>query len=224
MTLTPIVVMASGRGSNFDAILRAIQAGTLAAEIRAVISDKADAPVLAKAKAAGLRAVTIAPESDANVSAQARRKNHEEALLNELRSLTPKFLVMAGYMRILSPHLIAHFHSEKGYSRIVNIHPSLLPSFPGVNGYAQAFQYGSKATGVSVHLVNEEMDNGPILAQESFSIADCESVEEVEARGLAIEHRLFPETLAWVLPEHFRVEERLQMAGSVKRRLCVRQD
>ena len=99
--------------------------------------------------------------------------------------------------------LIEAFRDPRGYVRIVNVHPSLLPSFPGVDAYRQAFEFGAKSTGVTVHLVELAVDSGPICAQESFSIADCRSVDEVEKRGLAIEHRLFPQTLSWVLAEKF---------------------
>jgi phosphoribosylglycinamide formyltransferase-1 len=108
----------------------------------------------------------------------------------------------------MTPHLIEAFRSERGYSRIINIHPSLLPAFTGVSSYRQAFEFGVKTTGVTVHLVEAAVDSGPICAQEVFDIGDCKSVDEVERRGLAIEHRLFPETLKWVLPEAFSVEKR----------------
>jgi phosphoribosylglycinamide formyltransferase-1 len=214
MTPIPIAVFASGRGSNFDAILSAIRERRLMAEIVALVSDQVDAPVLAKAHAAGIRAIAV-PVPLAGGVAEARRVAHEEQILRELAPLGARFLVMAGYMRILTPKLIEAYRSERGYSRIVNVHPSLLPAFPGVSAYEQAFHHGTQLCGVTVHLVETEVDSGPICAQQSFSIQDCRTVEEVEKRGLALEHRLFPETLSWVLPEKFVVE-------ATPRRLRVR--
>jgi phosphoribosylglycinamide formyltransferase-1 len=204
-----IAVLASGRGSNFDSILASILEGRLDAEIVAVISDRAKAPVLAKAEAAGIPAIFIPPvKASAGAGEIERRQLHEKSILEALLPYRPRFLVLGGYMRILTPYLIEAFRCERGYSRMVNIHPSLLPAFPGVRSYAQAFEYGVKWTGVTVHLVEATVDGGPICAQEAFSIAHCRSVEEVEKLGLAIEHRLYPETLNWVLSERFTLESR----------------
>jgi phosphoribosylglycinamide formyltransferase 1 len=214
--MIPIVVLASGRGSNYSALQKARLAGKLKADIRAVITDNPDAGVISKAKADGVQTILLPfPEVREGVSIQARRQEHEALLLKELRSIQPRFLVFAGYMRIITSQLIEAFRSERGYSRLVNIHPSLLPAFPGVHSYAQAFHYGVKVTGITVHLVEAEVDQGPICAQEAFTIEDCKSEDEVEKRGLAVEHRLYPETLDWVLREDFKLEYRS------KRRLCV---
>jgi phosphoribosylglycinamide formyltransferase 1 len=215
--MIPIVVLASGRGSNFEAIHHAIQKKILDAKILAVISDKPNAIVLEKAKEYGIEALSIPFPSaqKGGHSLEIRRKEHEFQVLEKLEKIKPHFLVMAGYMRIVTSQLIEAFRSERGYSRMVNIHPSLLPAFPGVNAYAQAYQYGTQCAGVTVHLVEATVDSGPICAQESFSIAGCKSVSEVEQRGLMVEHRLFPQTLSWVLPENFRVEKRAEG------RICV---
>jgi phosphoribosylglycinamide formyltransferase-1 len=214
---TPIAIFASGRGSNFDAIQAAVARGELNAEIRLVLSDRADAPVLEKARQKSIPTVCIAPNV-AQKSPEARRAEHEKRILEALREQSPRFLVLAGYMRIMTPLLIEAFRSERGYSRIVNIHPSLLPAFPGVDAYRQAFEFGTKLTGATVHLVETEVDSGPVCAQESFSIAGCKSVSEVESLGLELEHRLFPGTLRWVLGEAFSVEKR--QGG----RFCVREN
>jgi phosphoribosylglycinamide formyltransferase-1 len=206
----PIAVLASGRGSNLEAIHAASVAGWLQAEIVAVISDRKDALVLEKARALGLNALYVEPGKEQRIS-------HEKKILAALSSGTrPHFLVLAGYMRILSPLLIEAYRSEQGYSRIVNVHPSLLPAFPGVGSYAQAFQYGAKLSGVTVHLVESEVDNGPICAQESFSLNDCTTEAEVEQKGLAVEHRLYPETLGWVLPEKFKVDMNQGSSGRLR--------
>jgi phosphoribosylglycinamide formyltransferase-1 len=203
---TPIAILASGRGSNFDAIYAAVKSGALDADIVAVVSDKADAGVLEKAKKAGLKAIAVPFVKGTS------RQDHETKILAELDQTRPKFLVLAGYMRIMTPHLIERFRSERGYSRIVNIHPSLLPAFPGVESYEQAFHAGVKVSGVTVHFVETEVDSGPICAQEAFRIDDCRSVSEVEQRGLAVEHRLYSETLKWVLPEKFDLAK-FEMSG-----------
>jgi phosphoribosylglycinamide formyltransferase-1 len=204
--MTPIALFASGRGSNFTAVYDAIKNGTLKAEIVAVVSDCEDAPVLEKARSFGLKTVFVPVERDRPVIE--RRRMHEEKILTSLQLLRPHFIVLAGYMRVLSSFFIDAYASGKGYSRIVNIHPSLLPSFPGVKSYAQAHRYGVKWTGVTVHFVENAIDSGPICAQEGFSIADCKTVAEVESRGLAVEHRLYPETLKWILPENFKLVDR----------------
>lgn len=217
---TPIVVLASGRGSNFDAIVAAIRADKLNAEICAVISDKADAAVLAKAKAVGIPAIALpVSEKQKSLGLADRRKSYDETLIKAIKVFSPRFLVMAGYMRVASSVLIESFRSVRGYTRIINIHPSLLPSFPGTNSYAQAYAHGAKITGVTVHLVEVDVDSGPICAQEAFSIADCKSAAEVEMRGLEVEHRLYPATLSWLLAERFELETRVQ---DKIRRLSVR--
>lgn len=218
-----IAVLASGRGSNFEAILHAVEAGKLDVQIVALISDAPNAPVLEKAQRHGIPAFYIPFES---------RNQHESRILAQLselgESLRPQFLVLAGYKRIIGSTLLEAFRSIRGYSRIVNVHPSLLPAFPGLSSYAQAFRYGVKVTGVTVHLVEEGVDTGPICAQEAFLIADCSSEEEVELRGLQVEHRLFPQTLEWILKENFEITSREQkrkfgqnLTDLTERRLCV---
>lgn len=195
--------MASGRGSNFDAIDQAIQQKDLSAEILSVICDRPAAPVLEKARLRGVPAHLL-PFPEGYRSRHEARLAHEEKVLEVLENLQPRFLVLAGYMRILTSNLIERFRSElRDYSRIVNIHPSILPAFPGVGGYAQAFRYGAKVAGVTVHLVEKEVDAGPICAQEVFSIVECETEQEVERKGLEVERRIYPQTLKWVLSEQF---------------------
>jgi phosphoribosylglycinamide formyltransferase-1 len=222
----PIAVLASGRGSNFDAIARAIGRGELAAEVRLVLSDRADAPVLEKARALGLRAEVEACEAGPKETRLLRRAAHETRMNERIQASGARFLVLAGYMRVLSEEMIRAWDSGRGYSRIVNVHPSLLPAFPGVGSYAQAYQYGARLAGVTVHLVDSGVDQGPICAQESFDISGCRSEGEVEALGLAVEHRLYPAALAWILPEKFELENRPvasgQSAVSAVRRPCVR--
>lgn len=188
-----IAILASGRGSNFEALARAIQNKTLHAEIVLVASDRKGAVVLEKAQALGLRTL---------------QEKDQQKLKVALQELQVNFVVLAGFMRILSEDFIQAFSDPRGFSRIINIHPSLLPQFPGLRSYERAFEARVPETGVTVHLVDVGVDTGPICAQQAFSIADCESVEEVERRGLALEHQLYPETLNWILNNEFELIER----------------
>lgn len=209
----PIVVMASGRGSNFTAIYQAIEAGELSADIRALVCDQPEAPVLDLATEAQIPTIMVPVQSEIKDKEQ-RRIDHDERILHAISGLDARFMVLAGYMRVFSPLMIRAFDSGKGYSRIVNVHPSLLPAFKGLDGYRQAFQYGCQLAGVSIHLVDEKLDHGPICAQEAFSISSMKMVDEVEKRGLQIEHSLYPQTLQWVLAEEFDLDN--------GRRVCVR--
>ena len=209
MLPVPLVIMASGRGSGFEAIHAAIEKGELPAKIIAVLSDQPEARVLSRAQSLGIPHRCLPFPRPDQGSLLERRLRHEEACLKVLTELQPRFLVLAGYMRILTQRFIEAFRSEQGYTRIVNIHPSLLPAFPGIHSYAQAYRYGVQVTGVTVHLVEDGVDTGPICAQEAFSVDECRSESEVEQKGLAIEHRLYPQTLKWLIQEKFEVECRL---------------
>lgn len=216
--LPKIAILASGRGSNFDAIADAVAQGKLAAEIVCVLSDRADAPVLTKASARGLRAIHVAPPATSAGDLDSRRRVHDQEVVTALRAVQAEWIVMAGYMRVVTPVLLDAFKVQSGdYSRVVNIHPSLLPAFPGVESYQRAFEHGCALAGVTVHLVSEGVDAGPICAQESFAIGECRDVAEIERLGLAIEHRLYPQTLQWLLHQNFKLvqhKERLSVRKS----------
>lgn len=202
-----IAVFASGRGTGFSAIHAAIETGNLNAQIVALVTDQPKAPVVDKAQKAGIPTIVVPWDGlSKEKSVTERRAMHEERVLEELRALSPRFLVLAGYLRILTPKLIEAYRDPKGYVRIVNIHPSLLPAFPGLDAYRQAFEYGCRWSGVTVHLVEPDVDSGPICAQEAFDISDCADAEAVEKLGLTIEHRLYPATLDWVLAEKFEMK------------------
>lgn len=185
-----IAILASGRGSNFSAIAKAVSEKRLHAEIALVASDRAEALVLEKAQSLSLKTLV---------------EKNQMRLAMALRELQVDYVVLAGYMRILKQEFISQFQDERGFSRIVNIHPSLLPELPGLESYRRAFEQKFAQTGVTVHFVDAGVDTGPICAQKSFSIADCLSVEEVEKRGLMIEHELYPATLSWVLSNRFEI-------------------
>ena len=178
-----IAVFASGSGSNFSAIQEACQNGELNAEIVLMVTNKPEAYVVKRAEQAGIKVATF-PAKDYST-----RVAYEEAILDKLQAVDAKWLVLAGYMRLVGKTLLSAYSS-----RIVNIHPSLLPSFPGKDAIEQAIEHGVKITGVTVHLVDEGMDTGPILAQHAVDVI----AGDVEATAEAIhkvEHNLYRDTL-----------------------------
>jgi len=216
---TRIAVFASGRGTNFDAVRGSIASGKLDAEIVALVSDSPEAPAIGKARAAGIRTIVREPGPRVSVGrsgeAQERRRRHEQAILAELRPLKPEFLVLAGYMRLLTPELISEFRSPGGYSRIVNIHPSLLPSFPGLDPHGQALRAGVKISGATVHFVIPETDAGPVVAQAAVPVRDDDTAESLSRRVLAAEHRIYPLALKLLAEERVRiVDGRCVIAGA----------
>lgn len=217
----PVILFASGRGSNFEAIVEAVDRGDLACQILGLVCDRPQALVLEKAKRRGIRCLVIPPPPRQDFATpEDQRRTHEEEILRQILPLNPAFIVLAGYQRILTSSFIDRFRSPRGYSRIVNIHPSLLPDFPGLDAYRRAFEEGAKQTGVSIHLVETGVDQGPLCAQKSFSIEKCQTAEEVEALGLSLEHRLYPETLSWLLQEHFEVRLSEDPRG-LKEKVCL---
>lgn len=188
-----IAVLASGRGSNFEAIANAIDTGLLQAQICLVASDRPEALVLEKAQARGFETLW---------------QKDQAQLVEALLAKAVDYVVLAGYMRILNRKFIESFRDPRGFAKIVNVHPSLLPAFPGLESYRQAFEHGVQLTGVTVHFVDAGVDTGPICAQQSFSIVDCQSFADVESRGLEVEHALYPQTLNWILKNNFDIQER----------------
>lgn len=180
---TKIAVFASGSGSNFAALEQACREGELHAEIVLVVVDQPTAYVIERAKQANIRTAVFQPKAFSSKAA------YEEAVLEALTEMEVKWLVLAGYMRLIGPTLLNAYPS-----RIVNIHPSLLPSFPGKDAIGQAIAHGVKVTGVTVHLVDEGMDTGPILAQRAVPVVDGD-VNQTATAIHAAEHELYKETL-----------------------------
>lgn len=180
-----LAVLLSGRGSNFASIHEAIAAGKLQAEIVCVISNRPEAPGLERARTLGYPAHAIDHTSYPN------RAAHEEQVARILEEARPDFIVLAGYMRLLSARFVERFRH-----RILNIHPSLLPSFPGVDAQAQAFAYGVKISGCTVHFVDEHLDAGPIIVQRAVDVRDDDSAEKLAARILEQEHLAYVEALS----------------------------
>lgn len=183
-----IAVFISGRGSNLNAIIQAIADKRLDAKIETVISNDKDAAGLLIAEQHGLNTYALSQKG-------MTRAQHEEKILEHLNQFKLDYLVLAGYMRLLSPDFLRHFKSEHGHYNVINIHPSLLPAFPGTDSYKQAFDYGVKVGGVTVHLIDESMDKGIIIAQEPFPRFPDDTLETFTQRGLSVEHSLYPAVL-----------------------------
>lgn len=202
--MTPLAVLLSGRGSNFLAIYEAIERRELPARIALVVANEPGAAGLEKARALRLPAVAI-PHRD-----EPSRAAHEAKVLEALRRAEVEWICLAGYMRLLSESFVAEYPR-----RILNIHPSLLPAFPGLEAQRQAFDYGVRVSGCTVHLVDEELDHGPIVAQRAVAVHDDDTAESLAARILAEEHKLYPEALKRLLAESWEVEgRRVRFAGS----------
>ena len=195
--VTRLAILLSGRGSNFQAIHEAIRANELEAEIVAVISNRPDAGGIERAKSFGYATHVIDHKTFAN------RAAHEAEVLRVLREAAPDFVVLAGYMRLLSASFIDAFRN-----RIVNIHPSLLPAFPGVDAQAQAIAHGVKVSGCTVHLVDEGLDAGPILVQRAVPVLDDDSAETLGARILHEEHAAYVEALQKLSGRRYRIDGR----------------
>jgi len=196
-----IGVLLSGRGSNFEALADSIAAGRIpGAEIVLVVSNREDAPGLARAAARGIAARAIPSKG-------LPREAYDTLVVAELQRAGVELVCLAGFMRLLSPKFIAAFPQ-----RILNIHPSLLPSFPGLEAQRQALEYGVKFSGCTVHLVDENLDAGPILAQAVVPILDGDTDETLSARILAEEHRIYTEGVRLILSGRYRIEGRRVIA------------
>lgn len=183
-----VAILASGNGSNFEALAHQFQAGLLPGELIFVFSDHHNAYVLERARRLNIKAYSFEVKEFANKAA------YEKALLQLLQEQEIDLIVLAGYMRIIGKTLLSHYSN-----RILNIHPSLLPSFPGLHGIKDAYEYGVKVTGVTVHLVDDGVDTGPIIAQEPVMILPEDSLESLEEKIHQTEHRLYPKVLRDVL-------------------------
>ena len=194
-------VLASGRGSNLQAIIDAIEAGTLTARIAVVVSNKQDAHALERARRHGMPGVFLDP---APYKARADgREAYDRAVLEVLQKHDVELVALAGYMKIVTRVLIAAYPN-----RIMNIHPSLLPSFPGLKAQQQALDWGMKVSGCTVHFVTEVVDTGPIIRQAAVPVKENDTAETLEARILAEEHRIYPEAIQLFADGRLSVEGR----------------
>ena len=186
MRSEPLVlgILASGRGSNLQAILDAIAAGRCPARVAVVVSDRKDAPALDRARRAGIRAVHLDPHAFPD------RVTFDEAVAAVLDEHGVALVCLAGYMRVLSPEFVRRYRA-----RILNVHPALLPAFPGLHAQRQALEHGVRVAGATVHFVDEGVDTGPIVLQGAVPVLDGDTEETLSARILVEEHRLYPEAI-----------------------------
>ncbi len=196
-----LAVLLSGRGSNFAAIHQAIADGRLDATIVAVISNRADAPGIGRARE-WCHAAHVIDNREFPT-----RTAHENEVLRVLAAAKPDFIALAGYMRLLGPEFVSAYRN-----RILNIHPSLLPSFPGVDAQAQALTYGVKVSGCTVHFVDENLDAGPIIVQRAVAVRDDDTPETLSARILDEEHQAYVEALQILASGKCRIDGRRVLA------------
>ncbi len=195
-----IGVLASGRGSNLQAVIDAIEAGTLQATIAVVLSNKKDAQALERARRHGLTDVFLDPKP--YTGQPDGREAYDRAILDVLKKHEVELIILAGYMKIVTPVLIQAY-----VNRIMNIHPSLLPSFPGLDVQRKALEWGVKISGCTVHFVTEGVDEGPIIIQAAVPILEGDTTETLSARILVQEHRIYPRAI------QLYAEGRLQVEG-----------
>lgn len=184
-----IVILISGRGTNMEALVKACQSGELEADVVFVGSDRPDARGLETAKGFGLDTQVFYYKRDG-------RKAAEDAMADALEASKCDWIVLAGFMRILSPEFVHRFAG-----RIINIHPAILPSFPGAHGIRDAWDYGVKLTGVTVHIVDDQVDHGPILAQECVRRMPDDTIETLEAKIHEVEHKIYKAALKELFSE-----------------------
>ncbi len=177
-------ILCSGRGSNMQSIMAAIESGQIKAEIGIVLTDKPEARALQVASEAGIKSVCV------NRKACSTQQEFEEKLLAELKSANVTLVVLAGFMRILSPYFVEAYRH-----RILNIHPSLLPSFGGAHAHRDVLAYGTKVSGCTIHFVDEGMDHGPIILQDTVPVLDDDTEDTLAARVLTKEHILYPKAI-----------------------------
>ena len=177
-------ILCSGRGSNMQSIMAAIESGQIKAEIGIVLTDKPEARALQVAREAGIKSVCV------NRKACASQQEFEEKLVAELRAANVTLVVLAGFMRILSPYFVDAYRHQ-----ILNIHPSLLPSFGGAHAHRDVLAYGTKVSGCTIHFVDEGMDHGPIILQDTVPVLDGDTEEILAARVLEKEHILYPRAI-----------------------------
>lgn len=192
-----IGVLASGRGSNFEAIAGAVASGAIPGVLAVLISDRAEAPVLSLARAHGIESLAIEAREHPG------REAHDKAILGALEERGVGLVCLAGYVRLLSPGFVRHFAG-----RLLNIHPSLLPAFPGLHAQRQALEYGVRVAGATVHFVDEGTDTGPIVLQAAVPVRGDDTEASLAARILTEEHRIYPEAVRLFAEGRIRLDGR----------------
>ena len=202
MALTKLGILISGRGSNMKSIVAACGTGDVPAEVALVVSNKASAPGLDWAAERGLATAVLSQKDYPD------REAHDRAVVERLQEAGVDWVCLAGYMRLLSAVFVTAYPS-----RILNIHPALLPSFPGLHGQQQAWEYGVKVSGCTVHLVDLELDHGPIVVQRMVPVLDGDDEDRLAERILEQEHRAYPEALRRLLVDSWSLEGRRVVFG-----------
>ena len=190
-------VFASGNGSNLQAIIHAIQKGEIKANLSVVFSNNPKAFALERANRAGIKTLVLNPDDYMN------RQSFDREIIAQLKEEKIDFIVLAGYMRLLSPFFI-----KKYPHKILNVHPSLLPAFKGTRAIKDAFLYGAKTTGVTIHFVDDKMDHGPIIMQEALRIKATDTCEILQQKIHSVEHRLYPKAIDLLVQGKLKVEGR----------------
>jgi len=206
--LKKLGILLSGRGSNFEAIADSIQAERLAAEIAIVISNRAGAPGIESAQRRRLNARLIPSKGRP-------REEHDAEMVTALKEAGVDLVCLAGYMRLLSPEFIRAFPN-----RILNIHPSLLPSFPGLDGQKQALEHGVKVSGCTVHFVDEHLDHGPIILQKTVPVLDTDDEQSLAARILEQEHLAYSEAIGLVVSGAVEIQGRKVVRKPAENKGC----
>ena len=192
-----IAVFASGRGTNLEAILEAVKNGDISGQVALVISDQENAQALQRAQRWGVKALFIKPKEYKS------REQYDRVLVDQLKADKIDLVVLAGFMRLLTPLFVQAFPLQ-----IMNIHPSLLPSFPGLEGVEQALSYGVKVSGCTVHFIDEGLDTGPVILQEAVPVIQEDTIETLHQRIHASEYRLYPTAIDLFCREKLKVEGR----------------
>jgi phosphoribosylglycinamide formyltransferase-1 len=195
--VSDLAVLISGRGSNLQALMDAIAEGRLRARIALVVSNKPEAAGLDRARAAGIESMVLSHRDHPS------REAYDRALVDVLSSSRIDLICLAGFMRLLGPVFCEAFPLQ-----VLNVHPSLLPAFPGVDAQRQALEHGVKVTGATVHFVTPELDAGPIVLQRAVPVRDDDTVEALSSRILAVEHAIYPEACELILSREWRLDGR----------------
>jgi len=192
-----IAVFASGRGTNFGAIIKAVKSGKVKVNLSLLVCDQSKAGAIARAKRAGIKIALVKREDFTN------KKDFQDKIIQHLEENNIELVVLAGFMRLLTPEFVGKYAG-----RILNIHPALLPSFKGTESIKDAFDYGVKVTGVTVHFVDEKMDHGPVILQKAIPVEEDDTLESLEKKIHKIEHRLYPEAIRLFAEGELKLEGR----------------
>jgi len=190
-----IAILASGKGTNFEALAKAVKRGYIKAEIKLLITDKEKASARRRAKRFKIRELFVSPKNFKS------RLSFDKELVRILHKEKIDLVILAGYMRVLSSVFVRSFKN-----RILNIHPAILPAFRGINAIERALKYGCKLTGVTVHFVNEQVDAGPIILQKSIKIKEGATLEKLEKKVHALEHKLYPLAVKLLIDKKIKID------------------